>query len=187
MDELQDMFRQGVESSFRNIYKKFKDNYIEMTLKDGHAEPLILVLELDDGVIMSNPEPLRNKEGDLRKIAKRYAKKVVREQTHLPVGVILATEAWYKAIAKDEKYDGLTDKQGNPKQGVRDALVISGMTCTRQSEVNVYEMIEQDNKIIDLVQFNEGQAEPFVLVEFYEMLRKEIEQEEKKYGHQAKG
>lgn len=170
-DKLEGAFNEFVEDGFTEIFNKFRKDYIQAVLETKTSEPIILIIELQDGGMSTKVVSL---DTTIPELARDYAKRITKDYVPLPVAIMTAGEAWYKTFKNEDEFDGLTEN-GKPKEGVDEALIISGITCTRKSATNVYSIIRDNNDIRDLVDSGLDNGEPRMLIEFYELLGGEMD------------
>lgn len=172
-NKFHDLFTESVEDGFTEIFDKFRKDYIQTVLETKTAMSILVVIELRDLEMTTVVVPLES-EKTIPDLAKRYAKQTTKYQTSLPIAIMTAGEAWCKMYKDESEYDGLTEN-GQPKEGVEEALIISGLTCTRKSSSTVYNIIRDDKDIQDLVDSGMNDGEPRMLIKFYELLGGEMD------------
>lgn len=173
-EEMSEVFSTEIEKSFTKILKQFTKDYIKTVLELGCTSSMIVIAELAGDEINARFFNLTS-NNSLSELAKDYAKTIVEDMTPLPVAVFVASEAWAKAIENFTNISDFADEIKDIKDDTNECLIISGLTCTRKSSSNIYAMIKDSDKIIDLVNVDNGDAESIPLVQFYEVLRDEME------------
>lgn len=173
-EQMGELFTTEVENGFTDIFNRFKKDYIKTVLDLGRTSSMIGVLELEGDGISTKFFDLES-DNTLPELAKDYAKTIVDDMTPLPVAVLVASEAWAKIVDDIKDFKGFKDEVGNIKDDVNECLIISGLTCTRKSSSDIYAMVKDSDKITDLVNVDTGNAESRPLLEFYEVLRDEMD------------
>lgn len=145
-----------VATTFDKAFKRLSEMVVSDTIANSQTpSPMMFVGEYTEKGIKTEVFPYMGR-ATVSELAKKYSKEILNNV--YPVYLMQVSEAWIKTVAKEEfkePYESLQDKDGNPKDGVDEVLIVAGSTFDKSSvRSHVYSIVRnpKDNSVQDLVE-----------------------------------
>lgn len=125
-------YLERVKELFLDGYDAVEHIYVEAVKNTKTTKTTFVVRTISGTFEVFYPE---NVHEELEEIGVKYGEKVFKDNKLQPVAIYLCDEVWVRQMEKGQEppKERLQDEKGNPKEGVEERLIVSGMTFDKEN------------------------------------------------------